>query len=83
MTADSTTGRADWDTAESDPKLIRSYDHPVDGRYFLGADVVAWLRDLSAAARDGTPIAAAFHGPFLDRMAETVERWLTSETEER
>lgn len=76
------TMAADWSTAETDPKLIRSYDHPVDGRYMLGADIAAWLRDLAAVARDGSPIAAAIHAPFLDAMAGTVDRWLTTDAEE-
>lgn len=68
-----------WETADDDPNLIRSFDHPTDGRYLLGSDVVAWLRDLTTAAREGTPVAAAIHAPVLDAMAETVERWLAAD----
>lgn len=78
-----TNGRdtAVWSDADADPKLIRSYHHPVDGWYLLGADVVAWLRDLAAAARDANAVAEVFHAPFLDRMAETAERLLTDSAE--
>lgn len=66
----------EWSSADNDPHLIRSYHHPDDGCYLLGADVVAWLRNLAQTARGGDPLSGLVNAPLLDRMAETVERWL-------
>lgn len=65
-----------WERAETDPKVIRVYDHPVDGRYLLGVDVVAWLRDLAQASEAGDALNALITTPLLDRMADVTQRWL-------
>lgn len=71
-----------WLDAETDPKVIRCYDHPTDGRYLLGSDVAAWLRDLEKTAREaGTAASDVFYTPLLGRMVELVDAWLSDPKE--